>query len=93
MCRRILQGDRSIRVTYVVFDVLEHDGEDTMRLPYRERRQLLESLKLSGPPGQQPPCTTMGRSSSIKCANAGSRGSSPSVLTSRTGLGNAGGRR
>ena len=26
VCRRILQGDRTIRLTYVVFDVLESDG-------------------------------------------------------------------
>ena len=44
-----MQGDKRIRATYVVFDVLEHDGEATMRLPYRERRQLLESPKLTAP--------------------------------------------
>jgi ATP-dependent DNA ligase len=28
--------------------VLEFDAEDTMRLPYRERRELLESLDFAG---------------------------------------------
>jgi ATP-dependent DNA ligase len=30
VCRRIRRGDKRIRLTYVVFDVLESDGEDTM---------------------------------------------------------------
>jgi bifunctional non-homologous end joining protein LigD len=46
VCRRLLHGDRSVPLTYVIFDLLALDGESTMRLPYRERRQLLEELKL-----------------------------------------------
>jgi bifunctional non-homologous end joining protein LigD len=49
VCRRILHGQRTIPVTYVIFDVLEQDGQETMRLPYCERRALLESLSLTGP--------------------------------------------
>jgi bifunctional non-homologous end joining protein LigD len=49
VCRRIPHGHRGIPATYVVFDALELDGQDTMRLPHRERRRLLESLNLSGP--------------------------------------------
>jgi ATP-dependent DNA ligase len=44
LCRRMLEGDRSISVVLVLFDVLELDGEDTMPLPYVRRRELLESL-------------------------------------------------
>jgi bifunctional non-homologous end joining protein LigD len=44
----VLHGHEGIRVTYVVFDVLAHDGESTMELPYNERRRILESLELSG---------------------------------------------
>ena len=33
LSRRMLHGDRSIPVTYMVFDVLALDGEPTLRLP------------------------------------------------------------
>ena len=50
VCERVLQGDRSIRLTFVLFDVLELDGEPVMHLPYAERRALLDNLALgSGP--------------------------------------------
>jgi bifunctional non-homologous end joining protein LigD len=47
-CRRLLQRDSSVAISFVVFDVLELDGEATMRLPYRERRERLESLAFGG---------------------------------------------
>lgn len=46
---------RLIPVTYLIFDVLHLDGRSTLQLPYRERRQLLESLALSGPSWRTPP--------------------------------------
>jgi bifunctional non-homologous end joining protein LigD len=47
---RLLHGDRTVALTYVIFDVLAVDGESKMALPYLERRQLLDRLKLgSGP--------------------------------------------
>jgi bifunctional non-homologous end joining protein LigD len=42
-------------VTYVIFDLLHLDGESTMTLPYRERRELLERLGLRGAAWQTPP--------------------------------------
>jgi bifunctional non-homologous end joining protein LigD len=36
-------------VTCVAFDVLWLNGHDCTRLPYRERRRVLEMLELSGP--------------------------------------------
>jgi bifunctional non-homologous end joining protein LigD len=36
-------------VTYLVFDLLALDGDSTMHLPHRKRRQLLDELNLSGP--------------------------------------------
>ena len=42
--RRMLMRGGSISVSLVLFDVLELEGEDTMRLPYRRRHELLESL-------------------------------------------------
>jgi bifunctional non-homologous end joining protein LigD len=50
----INEGMRSYPVSYMVFDVLELDGESTMQLPYVERRARLESLELSGPWWQTP---------------------------------------
>jgi bifunctional non-homologous end joining protein LigD len=39
---------KSIPVVYMVFDVLYLDGELTMDRPYEERRELLDSLELTG---------------------------------------------
>lgn len=38
-----------VPVIYIVFDILYLDGHDVMPLPYEERRELLESLPLTGP--------------------------------------------
>jgi bifunctional non-homologous end joining protein LigD len=40
--------------TLIVFDVLHLAGRSTRRLPYRERRSLLESLALEGPAWRTP---------------------------------------
>jgi bifunctional non-homologous end joining protein LigD len=45
VCDRLLHGDAAVRL-YVIFDVLELEGEPTMALPYRERRALLDALDL-----------------------------------------------
>jgi bifunctional non-homologous end joining protein LigD len=42
-------------ITYLVFDVLHLDGRSLLDLPYAERRDLLESLALSGRSWQTPP--------------------------------------
>jgi bifunctional non-homologous end joining protein LigD len=49
LCRRMLNGDASIRVTYVIFDLLGLDGTNLTERPYEERRSLLEQLDLEGP--------------------------------------------
>ena len=49
LCRRILNGDTSVRVSYIVFDLLGLDGTDVTQRPYQERRSLLEQLELQGP--------------------------------------------
>ena len=46
---RMLHGDKTIPVTYVVFDVLAAEGMATTALPYAERRALLEALDLERP--------------------------------------------
>ncbi|MEY9912407.1 bifunctional non-homologous end joining protein LigD [Catenulispora sp. MAP12-49] len=46
---------RTNPASYLVFDLLHLDGRSTLDLPYTDRRQLLESLELSGPNWQTPP--------------------------------------
>jgi bifunctional non-homologous end joining protein LigD len=46
---------RTNPASYLIFDLLHLDGRSTMDLPYKDRRELLESLELSGPNWQTPP--------------------------------------
>jgi bifunctional non-homologous end joining protein LigD len=46
--RMLLTRDRAIPVAFVAFDVLSLEGENVMRRPYWQRRELLESLNLAG---------------------------------------------
>ena len=55
VCQRLLNGDSRIPLTYVVFDLLELEGQSTMHRPHLERRHLLESLELAGPHWQMSP--------------------------------------
>ena len=56
--RPTVQLRNDFPVTYYVFDVLALDGEPTTALPYLERRQLLDSLGMSGRRVQVPPFWT-----------------------------------
>jgi bifunctional non-homologous end joining protein LigD len=64
--QRIHQTDESVvrrrmkshPVTYVIFDLLYLDGRDLSEQPYGRRRELLESLDLSGPSWQTPAYST-----------------------------------
>jgi bifunctional non-homologous end joining protein LigD len=49
VCRRVLNRDASVPITFVVFDLLWRDGIDLTSRPYSERRAELESLSLDGP--------------------------------------------
>ena len=46
---RIARLQKAVPVTYQVFDLLFLEGHNTMSLPYRDRRSLLEDLQLDGP--------------------------------------------
>jgi bifunctional non-homologous end joining protein LigD len=46
--RDVRAAMRETPVVYLIFDLLHLDGRDTMPLPYRERRRLLEDLNLNG---------------------------------------------
>jgi bifunctional non-homologous end joining protein LigD len=47
--RRILNGDTSIRLNYMIFDLLGIDGTSLVERSYEERRSMLEQLDLQGP--------------------------------------------
>jgi ATP dependent DNA ligase domain len=49
ICRRVLNCDASVPMTFVVFDLLRRDGVDFTSRPYDERRGELASLGLDGP--------------------------------------------
>ncbi len=53
-----------VPVAYMVFDVLYLDGHLVTKLPYTERRQLLEGLPIAGPHVQIPP-TTIGHGKAV----------------------------
>jgi bifunctional non-homologous end joining protein LigD len=50
VCDRLLHRDSAVPLTYLIFDVLELDGEPTIALPYRERRALLDDLDFGAGP-------------------------------------------
>jgi bifunctional non-homologous end joining protein LigD len=45
----------AVPVTYLVFDVMHIDGRDLLRVPYAQRRALLEDLALPSPDAGVPP--------------------------------------
>jgi bifunctional non-homologous end joining protein LigD len=47
LCERLLMGRASIPLTFMAFDLLGVEGREVMRLPYSERRALLEQLNLN----------------------------------------------
>jgi bifunctional non-homologous end joining protein LigD len=48
LCQRMLHGHEDIPVMFIAFDVLHASGEPTLRLPYRQRRAILEALEFQG---------------------------------------------
>jgi bifunctional non-homologous end joining protein LigD len=49
VCRRVLNRDITVPLSYVIFDVLRRDGEDLTGQPYVSRRTTLQELRLDGP--------------------------------------------
>ena len=47
LTRRILNGDRTVAITFMAFDLLELDGKSLLNTPLAARRSLLESLDLN----------------------------------------------
>jgi bifunctional non-homologous end joining protein LigD len=54
VCARLLHGERNVPLTYVIFDLVMVDGETIAARPYRERRAVLETLKLGRGPWYVP---------------------------------------
>lgn len=50
LCARLLHGDTSVRVSYVVFDLLELEGESLLNATYARRREALEQAELGEGP-------------------------------------------
>jgi bifunctional non-homologous end joining protein LigD len=56
--RTVLDGELAVldgRETYMIYDVLHLDGHPLLDVPYRERRERLDDLGLSGPSWQTAP--------------------------------------
>jgi bifunctional non-homologous end joining protein LigD len=71
-------------VTYHIFDLLYLDGNDTVALPYRERRELLEGLDLDGPQWSTSPSQVGGGAAALaKAKELGLEGIMAKRLTSR----------
>jgi bifunctional non-homologous end joining protein LigD len=49
ICRRVLNNDLSVAVTFIAFDLIRVDGTDLSERPFEERRDLLVSLGLDAP--------------------------------------------
>jgi bifunctional non-homologous end joining protein LigD len=58
----------SIPVTYMIFDVMHLDGHSALKIPYSERRRLLDGLGLAGPHWATPPSETGGGAVMLKAA-------------------------
>ena len=59
-----------VPVVYLVFDLLHLDGRDLAELPYLRRRELLDSLRLSGQYWQTPPAFTDAAGADVLAAAA-----------------------
>ena len=57
-------------VTYMIFDLLWLDGHSLMALPYRDRRELLQGLALSGRARGRRPSTSSARARLLLAASA-----------------------
>ena len=90
LCRRMLNGDTSIRVSYVVFDLLGLDGTDLTQRPYEERRTRSKNSTSTGRTGTSPRHSTTGVLCTTPCAISVSRvwwRSGARADTGRTGAG------
>jgi bifunctional non-homologous end joining protein LigD len=57
-----------VPAVYLVFDLLHLDGRSLFDLPYTQRRELLDSLELSGPSWQTPPAFEGDGASAIRAS-------------------------
>ena len=74
VCQRLLHGDRSVPLTFVIFDVLELHGEPTAGLAYDDRRRMLEDLELGVGPWAVAPVFTDGETLFARVVDQGLEG-------------------
>jgi bifunctional non-homologous end joining protein LigD len=55
LCECVLLRRSTLPLTFFGFDVLSVEGRNVMNLPYRERREILEGLRLNGRSWRTPP--------------------------------------
>lgn len=65
---RVLDRMAATPVTYMLFDLLVHNGQPIMHLPYPERRQLLEELDLEAPAWRLTPSQVGGGADLLEAA-------------------------
>ena len=83
--RRLVEA---VPVTYMIFDLMHLDGHSALKIPYSQRRELLEDLALAGAHWATPPSWTGGGPSRAQSgATEASKASSPSASTACTGPG------
>jgi bifunctional non-homologous end joining protein LigD len=65
---RVRRLAESVPITYMIFDLMHLDGHSALAIAYKERRHLLEGLKLSGPHWETAPSETGGGAAVLKAA-------------------------
>jgi bifunctional non-homologous end joining protein LigD len=66
--RRLVEA---VPVTYMIFDLMHLDGHSALKIPYSQRRELLEDLALAGAHWATPPSWTGGGPAVLKAARDG----------------------
>jgi bifunctional non-homologous end joining protein LigD len=66
---RVRRLAEAIPITYMIFDLMHLDGHSALKIPYTERRRLLEGLELAGPHWSTPPSETGGGEVILRAAS------------------------
>jgi bifunctional non-homologous end joining protein LigD len=69
LCECVLQRHSSTPLMFMVFDVLSVEGESVVSRPYRERRRILEKLRLDGTQARVPETFDDGEALRRPCAS------------------------
>jgi ATP dependent DNA ligase domain len=75
ICRRVLNRDMSVPLTFVIFELLRRDGVDLTSRPYDEPTGAPRASTWTGEHGRPASASTTGVPSSKQCASSASRAS------------------